>query len=66
MANSVIKRTFSAHGGISINFFVMYVHNYHKSNFKPYISPIFYFDWVLNEGYFTAILCVKEIYGHYC
>ena len=26
MANSVIKMTYSAHGGISINFFVMYVH----------------------------------------
>ena len=39
MANSVIKRTFSAHGGISIKLFVVYLHIINESvsyKFHPY------------------------------
>ena len=39
MANSVIKRTFSAHGGISIKVFVAYLHIIYEClsyKFHPY------------------------------
>ena len=39
MANSVIKRTFSAHGGISIKLFVVYLHIINEClsyKFHPY------------------------------